>query len=58
MPEAPVGVDLASVIIGPMEVTVDDDGKTHVRHIYTVPRSCGYRILPEKAESRVTSATK
>lgn len=32
----PVPVDLAVVTSGPMEVTVDDDGKTNVRHIYTV----------------------
>src|SRR6266536_1797939 len=32
----PVGVDLATVTRGPMEVTVDDEGKTRVRHIYTV----------------------
>ena len=29
-------VDIATVARGPMEVTVDDDGKTHIRHIYTV----------------------
>ena len=34
----PVAVDLATVAKGPMEVTVDDDGKTHVRHVYTVRR--------------------
>jgi len=32
----PILVDLATVAKGPIEVTVDDDGKTHVRHIYTV----------------------
>jgi len=32
----PVPVDLSTVTRGPMEVTVDDDGKTNVRHIYTV----------------------
>ena len=32
----PIPVDLASVKRGPMEVTVDDDGKTNVRHVYTV----------------------
>ena len=32
----PVPVDLASVTRGPMEVTVDDDGKTEVRHVYTI----------------------
>src|SRR6516165_3814669 len=32
----PVPVDLAVAAKGPMEVTVGDDGKTNVRHIYTV----------------------
>ena len=32
----PIPVDLATVSRGPMEVTVDDDGKTNVRHVYTV----------------------
>src|SRR6516162_883345 len=32
----PIPVDLAPVTRGSMEVTVDDDAKTHVRHIYTI----------------------
>jgi HlyD family secretion protein len=32
----PIPVDFAPVTRGPMEVTVDDDAKTHVRHIYTI----------------------
>ncbi len=32
----PIAVDLAIVAKGPMEVTVDDEAKTRVRHIYTV----------------------
>src|SRR6516165_4531768 len=32
----PTPVDLAPVTRGSMEVTVDDDAKTHVRHIYTI----------------------
>src|SRR5262245_48585350 len=32
----PIPVDLATVTRAPMEVTVDDDGKTNVRHIYTI----------------------
>ena len=32
----PIPVDLGAVTRGPMEVTVDDDGKTNVRHIYTI----------------------
>ena len=31
---APIPVDLARIARGPMEVTVDDEAKTHVRHIY------------------------
>jgi HlyD family secretion protein len=31
-----IPVDLATVAKGPMEVTVDDDGKTEVRHVYTI----------------------
>jgi HlyD family secretion protein len=31
-----IQVDLATATKGAMEVTVDDDAKTHVRHIYTV----------------------
>ena len=33
----PILVDLATVTRGSMEVTVDDDGKTEVRHVYTEP---------------------
>lgn len=32
----PVPVDLATATRGPMEVTVDEEAKTRVRHIYTV----------------------
>lgn len=32
----PIPIDLATVSKGPMEVTVDDEGKTRVRDIYTV----------------------
>jgi HlyD family secretion protein len=32
----PIAVDLATVTKGPMEVTVEDEAKTRVRHIYTV----------------------
>jgi HlyD family secretion protein len=42
---APVAVDLAVVTKGPMEVTVDDDGKTHVRHIYTVSAPIDGKVL-------------
>src|SRR6266540_433964 len=42
---APVGADLAAVMRGPMEVTADDDGKTRVRHIYTVSAPIGGKVL-------------
>ncbi|WP_262266433.1 efflux RND transporter periplasmic adaptor subunit [Microvirga yunnanensis] len=32
----PIPVDLARVTLGPMEVTVDDEARTRVRHVYTV----------------------
>jgi HlyD family secretion protein len=41
----PVLVDLAVVTSGPMEVTVDDDGKTNVRHIYTVSAPIAGKVL-------------
>lgn len=41
----PVPVDLAAVARGPIEVTVDDDGKTHVRHIYTVSAPVAGKVL-------------
>ena len=33
---APIPVDLATVARGSMEVTIDDEAKTRVRHVYTV----------------------
>jgi HlyD family secretion protein len=41
----PVLVDLAHISRGPMEVTVNDDAKTHVRHIYTVSAPVAGRVL-------------
>jgi HlyD family secretion protein len=41
----PVLVDLAAVVKRPIEVTVDDDGKTHVRHIYTVSAPVAGKVL-------------
>jgi HlyD family secretion protein len=41
----PILVDLATVAKGPIEVTVDDDGKTHVRHIYTVSAPVAGQVL-------------
>ena len=41
----PVLVDVAVVMRGPMEVTVDDDGKTNVRHTYTVSAPIAGKVL-------------
>ena len=41
----PLPVDLATVSKGPIEVTADDDGKTHVRHIYTVSAPVAGKVL-------------
>lgn len=41
----PVAVDLATVTKGRMEVTVDDEGKTRVRHIYTVSAPIAGKVL-------------
>ena len=41
----PVLVDLAVVAKGPMEVTVDDDGKTEVRHVYAVSAPISGKVL-------------
>jgi HlyD family secretion protein len=41
----PIGVDLATVTKGPMEVTVDDDGKTEVQHVYTVSAPVAGKVL-------------
>lgn len=41
----PIPVDLATVSKGPMEVTVDDDGRTEVRHVYTVSAPLAGKVL-------------
>ena len=41
----PIAVDTAAVTTGPMEVTVDDEGKTRVRHVYTVSAPIAGKIL-------------
>ncbi len=41
----PIAVDLATVARAPMEVTVDDDGKTDVRHVYTVSAPTAGKVL-------------
>jgi HlyD family secretion protein len=42
---APAGVDLATATREPMEVTVDDDGKTEVQHVYTVSAPIAGKVL-------------
>jgi HlyD family secretion protein len=41
----PVAVDLATIAKGPLEVTADDDGRTRVRHVYTVSAPVGGKVL-------------
>lgn len=41
----PVAVDIATVTKGPMQVTIDDEGKTRVRHVYTVSAPIAGRVL-------------
>ena len=41
----PIPVDLARAAFGPMEVTVDDDARTRVRHVYTVSAPVAGKVL-------------
>lgn len=41
----PIPVDLATVAVGPLEVTVDDDARTNVRHVYTVSAPVAGKVL-------------
>jgi len=41
----PILADLAAVTSGPMEVTVEDEGKTRVRNVYTVSAPLVGRVL-------------
>ena len=41
----PIPVDLATVTRGKMAVTIDDEGKTRVRHIYTVSAPIAGKVL-------------
>ncbi|RWK66110.1 HlyD family efflux transporter periplasmic adaptor subunit [Mesorhizobium sp.] len=41
----PIAVDLATVTEGPMEVTIDDEAKTRVRHVYTVSAPIAGKVL-------------
>lgn len=41
----PIAVDIAAVTKGPMEVTVDDEARTRIRHIYTVTAPVTGKVL-------------
>lgn len=41
----PIEVDLATLTKGPMEVTIDDEAKTRVRHVYTVSAPVAGKVL-------------
>jgi HlyD family secretion protein len=41
----PVPVDLATVSNAAMEVTIDDEAKTHMRHVYTVSAPVAGKVL-------------
>jgi HlyD family secretion protein len=41
----PVPVDLATLVRGPMEVAVEDEGRTRVRHVYTVSAPISGKVL-------------
>src|SRR5262245_51038449 len=42
---SPVPVDLATVVRGPMDVTVDDEGKTQVHDVYVVSAPLAGKVL-------------
>jgi HlyD family secretion protein len=41
----PVPVDLATVALGPMEVTINDEARTNIRHVYTVSAPVTGKVL-------------
>jgi HlyD family secretion protein len=41
----PVLVDVSVIATGPMEVTVEDEGKTHMRHVYTLSAPIAGKVL-------------
>lgn len=47
----PVPVDLAALVRGPMEVTVDEEARTRVRHIYTVSAPLTGTVLRSGSEA-------
>src|SRR5215207_10210086 len=48
---SPIPVDLASAVKGSMEVTVDDEGKTRVREIYTISAPLSGKLLRIPADA-------
>jgi HlyD family secretion protein len=42
---SPIAVDIASAARTPMQVSIDDEGKTRVRHIYTVSAPVAGKVL-------------
>jgi HlyD family secretion protein len=42
---SPIPVDIAIATRGPMEVTVDDEAKTRVRHVYTISAPIFGKVL-------------
>ncbi|WP_159588880.1 efflux RND transporter periplasmic adaptor subunit [Chelativorans xinjiangense] len=64
----PIPVDLASIVRAPMEVTIEDEGRTRVRYIYTVsapiagkvlrtPRHVGDEVVADETVVAVMQAT-
>lgn len=64
----PTQVDLATVFQGPMEVTVEDEGRTRVQHVYTIsapihgkvlrtPRHVGDEVVADTTVVAVMQAT-
>src|SRR5215211_9347512 len=53
----PIPVDIAVVTRAPMEITVDDEAKTRVRHIYTVSAPIAGKVLrtPREVGDEVTA---
>ena len=53
----PIAVDLATVVKGPMEVTIDDEAKTRVRDVYTVSAPVAGKVLrnPREVGDQVTA---
>src|SRR3972149_7941013 len=53
----PIAVDLATVVKGPMEVTIDDEAKTRVKHVYTVSAPVAGKVLrnPREVGDQVTA---